>query len=281
MKKLLKWEFRATSRQMIPLYLALGGMTALGVLFLLLGSVLEGSDTGRMILSVLTPFALITYIFVIAAVAIGTLGILLFRYYRNLIRDEGYLMHTLPVTPSQLVLSKFIAAYVWMLLSVLLILISFLILLASAAMIFGSGIYWRGIWQAIMNYEVLQYLLPFMLAILASCAASLLLYYAAISIGQCVTRHKVMGAIASYFGLYTAMQILNLLMMLVYFFIVAKTNVLWEMEFQISAGGADISALGSGLVLPFIITMALMYAVYSVVFYMISRYMLAKKLNLE
>ena len=27
MKKLLKWEFRATSRQMIPLYLALGGMT--------------------------------------------------------------------------------------------------------------------------------------------------------------------------------------------------------------------------------------------------------------
>ena len=132
-----------------------------------------------------------------------------------------------------------------------------------------------------MNYEVLQYLLPVMLVILASCAASLLLYYAAISIGQCVTRHKVMGAIASYFGLYTAMQILNLLMMLVYFFIVAKTNVLWEMKFQISAGGADISALGSGLVLPFIITMALMYAVYSVVFYMISRHMLAKKLNLE
>ena len=197
MKKLRKWEFRATSRQIVPLYLVLGGMTVLGVLYLLLYGVLENSDTGKMVLGVLTPLALLTFIFTIAAVTIGTLGILLFRYYRNLIRDEGYLMHTLPVTPAKLVLSKFIAAYVWTMLSVLLILLSVLILAFTAAVTYGVEIDWNSIWQVLVSTGIFEGIVPFLLALLASGASSILLFYAAVSIGQCVTRHKVAGAIGA------------------------------------------------------------------------------------
>ncbi len=281
MKKLLKWEFRATSRQIVPLYLVLGGMTVLGVLYLLLYGVLENSDTGKMVLGVLTPLALLTFIFTIAAVTIGTLGILLFRYYRNLIRDEGYLMHTLPVTPAKLVLSKFIAAYVWTMLSVLLILLSVLILAFTAAVTYGVEIDWNSIWQVLVSTGIFEGIVPFLLALLASGASSILLFYAAVSIGQCVTRHKVAGAIGAYFGLYTVMEIINLIMMIVYFVIVAKTDVLWEINFQVSSGSAAFSAVNSSLMIPFLIVMTLLYAIYSVVFYMISKYMLSKKLNLE
>ena len=281
MKKLLKWEFRATSRQIVQLYLVLGGMTVLGVLYLLLYGVLENSDTGKMVLGVLTPLALLTFIFTIAAVTIGTLGILLFRYYRNLIRDEGYLMHTLPVTPAKLVLSKFIAAYVWTMLSVLLILLSVLILAFTAAVTYGVEIDWNSIWQVLVSTGIFEGIVPFLLALLASGASSILLFYAAVSIGQCVTRHKVAGAIGAYFGLYTVMEIINLIMMIVYFVIVAKTDVLWEINFQVSSGSAAFSAVNSSLMIPFLIVMTLLYAIYSVVFYMISKYMLSKKLNLE
>lgn len=281
MKKLLKWEFRATSRQIVPLYLVLGGMTVLGVLYLLLYGVLENSDTGKMVLGVLTPLALLTFIFTIAAVSVGTFGILLFRYYRNLIRDEGYLMHTLPVTPAKLVLSKFIAAYVWMVLSVVLILLSVLILAFAAAVSYGEGIDWGHIWQVLVSSGIFEGIIPFLLAVLMSGASGILLFYAAISIGQCITRHKVAGAVGAYFGLYTALQIINMIMMIVYFIIVAKTDVLWEINFQVSSGSSAFSTVNSSLMTPFMIMITLLYAIYSVVFYMISKYMLTKKLNLE
>ena len=35
------------------------------------------------------------------------------RFYRNLYTDEGYLMHTLPVTPRQLILAKLLVAALW------------------------------------------------------------------------------------------------------------------------------------------------------------------------
>ena len=72
-----------------------------------------------------------------------------------------------------------------------------------------------------------------------------------------------------------------MIMMIVYFVIVAKTDVLWEINFQVSSGSAAFSAVNSSLMIPFLIVMTLLYAIYSVVFYMISKYMLSKKLNLE
>jgi len=35
------------------------------------------------------------------------------RFYKNLVRDEGYLMHTLPVHTWQLIASKLITVYIW------------------------------------------------------------------------------------------------------------------------------------------------------------------------
>ena len=39
------------------------------------------------------------------------------RFYKNLLGREGYLMHTLPVTETQLILSKLLTSMVWVLCS--------------------------------------------------------------------------------------------------------------------------------------------------------------------
>lgn len=36
------------------------------------------------------------------------------RFYRNIVRDEGYLMHTLPVPTWQLLASKLVSVYIWL-----------------------------------------------------------------------------------------------------------------------------------------------------------------------
>ena len=58
------------------------------------------------------------------AIAVITALTIIQRFTRNLLGREGYLMHTLPVTPAQLILSKLISSMVWLLCSILVIALS-------------------------------------------------------------------------------------------------------------------------------------------------------------
>ena len=97
--KLLKHEFRATSRVMLPV---------LGVL--LLTSVLAGLsirllDTGHIATMMRIVARLFIAAFVIGVITAIVISIVLMvnRFYRNLLCDEGYLMHTLPSNAHALV----------------------------------------------------------------------------------------------------------------------------------------------------------------------------------
>ena len=49
-----------------------------------------------------------------------TLVLMVYRFYKNLMTDEGYLMFTLPVSRSQLIWSKLMVALAWGVLSAVL-----------------------------------------------------------------------------------------------------------------------------------------------------------------
>ena len=110
LKKLLKYEFRATARTYGGMYLAL---LAASVLFG--GSVWRWNSTNSDAYSTLV--GLLSLVMTIVQ-----------RFYRNLLGREGYLMHTLPVTETQLVASKLISSTVWSLCSILAACLSFGIL---------------------------------------------------------------------------------------------------------------------------------------------------------
>lgn len=98
--KLMKQEFRATARMMIPLYLVMLAL-AVGARFFTdemgeLGDLLKG-------LCVLA---------VLACVLVNVAAMVL-RFRQNLLGDEGYLMLTLPVTVHQHLWTKLVAAVVW------------------------------------------------------------------------------------------------------------------------------------------------------------------------
>ena len=103
--KLLKYEIKATGRIFLPLYLGLM------VVSVLASFTLQSDNWIINLLSGLLLGALY------CALIVVTIALLIQRFYTNLLKDEGYLMFTLPVTPSILITSKLIATCMWCVLS--------------------------------------------------------------------------------------------------------------------------------------------------------------------
>ena len=106
--KLLKHEFRATGRLMLP---ALGAVLVLAVLANFSIRFIQVTDST--FLAILFGLVIGAFGIGMIAAAVMTLVLMILRFYRNLLRDEGYLMHTLPVSVHELVWSKLIVSLVW------------------------------------------------------------------------------------------------------------------------------------------------------------------------
>ena len=103
LSKLLKYEFKATCRIYGGLYLAILAAAALLGAFFRFPALI--SDF---------PIAVVTTVYLMLCVAIAVITALTIiqRFTRNLLGREGYLMHTLPVTPAQLILLQSSNTYI-------------------------------------------------------------------------------------------------------------------------------------------------------------------------
>ena len=110
--KLMKHEFRATARVMLPV---MGAMVALALLANLSIRGLAGNLSDVPLLRILFVLIIIFFSVAVVATAVMSLVIMVSRFYRNLLKDEGYLMFTLPVSIHELIWSKLIVSLVWFL----------------------------------------------------------------------------------------------------------------------------------------------------------------------
>ncbi len=99
--KLLKYEWRATARVLLPLY----GIFLVASLLLNIAI--------RFSFSLISGLIGLAYFGVGVACVVMTLILLIQRFDGNLLRGEGYLMFTLPVSVAKLILSKLIIALFW------------------------------------------------------------------------------------------------------------------------------------------------------------------------
>ena len=130
LKKLLKYEFQATARYFLPLYLLI---IVLALLTRLTMSITIESNQLLKNLLVDLPSVLMAFAYGAGLLSIGLVTLLLVvqRFYSNLLGREGYLMFTLPVTPVKLLWSKLLAALVWGAASAAAVVVSLIVLLAD------------------------------------------------------------------------------------------------------------------------------------------------------
>lgn len=199
LRKLMKHEFRATLRVMLPLYLLLV-VTALGARVSISG--LLGTESA--LVDILASLLVVAFAIAMAAVCLVSVFLMVQRFYQNLLRDEGYVMMTLPVSVHQQVWSKLLVGVLWCAATVALVCLSLFILVFDLEMLEGFAHFARDVW-AFLKTEygfngVLVALEVAVVCVLAMCSAYLE-FYCALAIGHSRPSHKLVWSIAAYFGM--------------------------------------------------------------------------------
>ncbi len=204
--KLLKHEFRATGRTMLPIY---GAVLVLAVLANVSIRMLSG-NVGPL-LSIF--FGLIVAAFGICVVAAGVMTIVLMvkRFYTNYLKDEGYLMHTLPVSVHGLVWSKMIVSIVWFaatfaVIGLVLLLTALIQTDTSLAQFFAGFPSWAELRamlarEGVPMSDLWLIALELLIAAIVSGLYTCLHFYAAMSLGHMFAKDKILLSIVFFVGI--------------------------------------------------------------------------------
>ncbi|NMA55206.1 MAG: hypothetical protein GX952_04665, partial [Firmicutes bacterium] len=101
LRKLLKYEIKATARVFLPLYLILFTMAIVNKLISLIFPL--GIETPKVV-------GMAIYSAILVGMFVATFVMILQRFYKNLLANEGYLMFTLPTVSWKLICSKLLVA---------------------------------------------------------------------------------------------------------------------------------------------------------------------------
>lgn len=258
LRKLLKHELRATSRWMLPMFAL---VLAVSVLMRLFG--LSFLDANNGVLNTIGVILIVIFVFSIMGVCILAFALMLYRFWKNLLSDEGYVMMTLPVSVHRHIWSKLLLTALWYILTVAVLIAALFIMTFNIEEIMESvrlvlGLFtdfqqnWK-IWEAVLT------LAEGGLILLLGALLVTLWIWAAMAIGHSFANRKSLFSVLAFFAMEMAMQI---------------------------AGGIIDGILPDGLTygLEHTVVLAIIMAAelaVAAVFYFITAYFLKKRLNLE
>jgi len=267
-KKLFKHECLYYLRVLSPVYIILLAVAVLGrgVHFFENDSTIYGIINGSTI-----------FVFVVALLAAFAASLVMgvLRYYRNMFTAEGYLTLTLPATPTQHLLVKVLAASLFQLITIVVMVLSAAVIMAGDVFteVVKAGVYLVDWLAANMEVALWPYVLELVVLLLVAILSTFLLYYACASLGQQAKKNRVRGAVVVYFIYYLITQAVSTVITVV-FSVIQDTpfieNLLnWVEEHvyetvHIALCGAIVLSL-----------------VLSVVYFLVSRWVLRRRLNLE
>lgn len=258
--KLFKHEMKAMARLLLPLFLVLVALTVIDRIVIYL-DIFEGT------LALIPGFLIFAFVLAVLAVAIVSTVLIITRFYRNLMTDEGYLMFTLPVKPYQLINSKLLASFVWTVASVLLMIVSILTVASGqfdwADLADGLRLVTTQL-KAEFNGDFTLFVIELIIMIVLSIISNILTIYVSIAIGQLFNGHKVLGSFAAYIGISIAMQV-----------IVTACTGLLGLIFRDSFN--DITSV-THILFPLVLVFLLAS---NAVYYLITNFIFNRKINLE
>lgn len=185
--KLIKYDLKALLRILAPLW---GVLLVMGVVFWIGCADLSPVGDGVAVFSFVVMIAVIVGIFVMNVI------IVIQRFWKGLLQEEGYLMFTLPVTTRSLILSKVISALIISCGSVLVIvLLGFEMVLLSPIKLTDSVTY-IGNWMIKVNAG--PWIGYGVVLVLIGLLSSIYHVYAAMVIGQLSNSNRFLFSFVAY-----------------------------------------------------------------------------------
>lgn len=286
LKQLLKYEFKATKSLYFGLYLALALLSVvLGISFRQ-----ENARAHSTSFQNLEVILMVLYLSVIFAIAVLCFVSTVQRFYKNLLGREGYLMHTLPVTETQLILSKLLTSMVWVLCSGLVGIVCITGMVSIGVLdaeVLGTVNWdsWKQLWGMLYGELGAKFWLVMFWTILinlARLADLILCVYAACMIAHQFKKQTMVAGILAFIGMnIVENQIDKLLGMNDVTLFVGVNYELVDVS-DVSGGTTVMHYLttafgqGSGYLFCFVFTAAIAAA-----YFFLTRWLMKNKLNLE
>lgn len=274
--KLMKHEFRATGRIMLPL---LGAELLLSVLAGLSIRGLERLED-MSFLGVMYILTLSVFFLGLFALAVVAFVLMIQRFYKNLLRDEGYLAMTLPVSVDEQIWAKLLVSFVWFAAVTVLSAVAMLVLVSIGSrmqllrdMFFDDQV--REVIREITSHvgggNIALFALEFVVLSFLGTCATCLRCYSALAIGHSAADHKMLLSFVAYFVIGMA---LSLLQNAFTFGLLPNLDIeQLLMNVDTLEGGLRFAhgAMWAGVALSLL---------YSALFYFVTRWFLKNKLNL-
>jgi len=200
--KLLKYEIKATSRVFLPLYSVL-------IVFSIINCFMNFNPD---YFSTSQFISLTLYILILAGMFVASIIVMIQRFYKNLLSEEGYLMFTLPVESWKHIVGKLITTLMWIVLSCIMALLSILIIASQGINFpeFFADI--RMIWDTAYSYfgaSLYHFIIQMIIGFIVAMVSGILLIYVSIAIGHLSNNHKKLLSIGAFIGIYTVGQIIS------------------------------------------------------------------------
>lgn len=204
--KLLKYDFRSMLKQFAFIWPA-ALVLAVVNRFTVNSFVASASEMRQTVSGV----AMLVYVAIMIAMFVITLIFTIQRFYKGLLGDEGYLMHTLPVKPWQLIGSKLLCAVITTLLSIVVAILSILLIIPVSwgdilEMFKGFG-YLFSHWNIELTHSVI-FVLEFLLFICVGMANSYLHLYLSMAIGHLFNKNRIAMSVVAYIAIQAAVGVL-------------------------------------------------------------------------
>lgn len=210
--KLIKNEFKATSRLVAQIYLV---MVLITVFLKVMLEIQIGSESNNVFVNTMVGFLMVTFVLAIITLFLGTVIVIIKRFYDNMLKDQGYLSFTLPVTTGQHLASKILVSYIWIIVSFIVAGIAIIILFLDNAEA------WREVSQTISSIldvvkqqNLWSLVIKMILIVVIGLYSNIIIAYTCFSVGQLFNKHRIVGALITYMGIYTVNQIVGVIFML-------------------------------------------------------------------
>ena len=272
-RKLIKYDFVSFLRLLLPVQLIVIGIAGVNRIV----QIFEKGGGPAYSIVFVSSIVLLSVACVVALVMCFVIGIV--RFYQGLYSKEGYLSHTLPVTSAQHLWSKLIVTMIFEVGTV------FTIFLAvNVATIGDVGVelykalgYLLGQAFTYLHGHLILFIVEAVVMLLVATAVSFLRIYFCISIGQLVNRKKILLAFGIYFGIYMLGQI-SATIVITLGMVLANNEPWMRLIGTIGDWAADhpVASLHIGM-----ITVAVVSAAVGLVYFVVSRAIMTRRLNLS
>ena len=265
--KLLKYELKATSRVFVPLYIAI-----------LVVSIVNGLSLNLEIFNI-QGLATIILMCLFISLFVITIVVTIQRFNKNLLKDEGYLMFTLPVSSKHLILSKYLTSLIWTFLSFVVAFLSFTIIFMIPTYKYFDFSYFINefnlLFSNMLNLNILGQFLKIILLMIISYTIFIFNVYLALSVGQLPIFNRFRN-VSSFIGFLVINLLISYAQNIVSLFVNdASVNIeaIDNINYAINSVTSIVSkGLNIAIVINLIIILVLFFA---------TTYILDKKLNLE